>query len=137
MKRLFILVVVLAVAGCRSNESFGLNPERLEETRSAIEATIREPERRVAMLTSMDSFQMEVQKIIAEVTTIRLKIVEANRDYDTTREQLQQLYDELGGQLDRLGDTVKAYSLKLRALCSEAEWDGIFDHDDKAFGFKY
>ncbi len=136
-----VLCLTLALAGltsCKSAEkTLGLNPERLDKTRAAIRAEIPDAERRQAMLEVVDSFQADVRKITEEVKAIRLRIVEANRDYDTPREQLQQLYDELGTQMDRLGDTVKAYSLKLRGLCSEAEWDGIFDRDDKAFGFNY
>jgi len=136
-----VLCLTLALAGltsCKSAEkTLGLTPERLDKTRAAIQVEIPDAERRQAMLALVDSFQADVQEIIEEVKAIRLQIVEANRDYDTTREQLQKLYAGLGAQLERLGNTTKEHSLKLRALCSEAEWDEIFAHDDKAFEFKY
>jgi len=132
-----VLLISSGLAGCKSKDSLGLNPERVDKTRAAIQAEIPDAERRHAMLAVVDSFQADVQKPLKEVKAIRLQIVEANRDYDTTREQLQQLYDELGILLDRQGKSVKEHSLKLRTLCSEAEWDEIFDHDDKAIEFKY
>lgn len=136
-----VLCLTLALAGltsCKSAEkTLGLNPERLDKTRAAIQVEIPDAERRQAMLEVVDSFQADVRKITEEVKAIRLRIVEANRDYDTPREQLQQLYAELGSQLDRLGNAVKEYSLKLRTLCFEAEWDELFAHDNKAFEFKY
>ena len=133
-----VLLISSGLAGCKSTEeSFGLNPERVDKTRAAIQAEIPDAERRHAMLAVVDSFPADVQKPLKEIKAIRLQIVEANRDYDTTREQLQQLYDELGILLDRQGKSVKEHSLKLRTFCSEAEWDEIFAHGDKAFEFKY
>ncbi len=133
-----MMLIFGGLAGCQSTEdSFGLNPDRVDKTRAAIQAEIPDAERRHAMLAVVDSFQEDVQKPLKEVKAIRLQIVEANRDYDTPREQLQQLYDELGIQQDRLVRSVKEHGLKLRTHCSEAEWDEIFAHDDKAFEFKY
>ena len=133
-----VLLISSGLAGCKSTEeSSGLNPERVDKTRAAIRSEIPDAERRQAMLAVVDSFQADVRKILEEAKAIRVQIVEANRDYDTPREQLQQLYDELGIQQDRLVKSVEEHSLKLRTLCSEAEWDKIFAHDDKAFEFKY
>lgn len=136
-----VLCLMLAIAGltsCKSTEkSFGLSSERLDKTRAAIQTEIPDAERRQAMLDGVAAYEMEVQAIFDEVKALRAKIAEVNRDYDTTREQLQKLYDEIGLQLERLGDSVKTHSLKLRKLCSEAEWDRIFDHDDDAVVFKF
>jgi len=132
-----VMLISVGLVGCKSKDSFGLNPERIDKTRAAIRSEIPDSERRQAMLAVVDSFDVEAQKIIGEVKAIRLQIVEANRDYDTTRDQLQQMYDEIGVQQGRLGKAVKEHSLKLRTLCSETEWDEIFAHGDKAFEFKY
>jgi acetolactate synthase regulatory subunit len=137
--RLFFMTLALAtLAGCKSTEdSLGLNSERLDKTRAAIQTEIPDAERSKAMLAIANSFDAEAQEIIEDTKAVRLQIVEANRSYDTTREQLQQLYDELGAQIERLGNTTKEHSLKLRTLCSEAEWEEIFDHDDEVIEFKY
>lgn len=133
-----VLLVTAGLMGCKSAEtSFGLNPERLDKTRAAILAEIPEVERRQSMLAVVDLFDVETQKIAEDIKGIRQRIVEANRSYDTTREQLQQMYDELGAQLDRLGQTTKEHSLKLRALCSKAEWEAVFAHDDDAVNFNF
>ena len=136
-----MLCLTLALAslmGCKSSEkSFGLNPERLDKTHAAIQSEIPDAERRQAMLAVVAEFEVEAQSISDEVKALRAEIVEANRDYDTTREQLQKLYDGLGVQLGRLGNATKEHSLKLRTLCSEAEWEEIFDHDDDAVEFKF
>ena len=138
-RRLFFMTLALATfAGCKStDDSLGLNPERIDKTRAAIQSEIPDTERSQAMLAVVDAFSAEAHQIIEEATVVRVKIVEANRNYDTSREQLQELYNELGTQLERLGQTTKEHSLKLRTLCSEEEWDEIFDHDDEAIEFKY
>ena len=134
---LYLALALVGLTSCKSSEkTLGLNPERINKTRATIQIEIPDVERRQAMLALMDSFQADIQEIIEEVKTIRLQIVEANRDYDIPREQLQKLYDGLGIQLERVGNSTKEHSLKLRALCSEAEWDEIFDHDEKAVEFK-
>ena len=135
---LCLTLALASLAGCKSSEkSFGLNSERLDKTRAAIQVEIPDAERQQALLAVVADFEMETQSIVDEVTALRAKIVEANRDYDTTREQLQKLYDGIGVQLERLGNATKEYRFKLRELCSEAEWDEIFDHDDDAVEFKF
>ena len=136
---LSVLVVSAGLMGCKSaaDKSLGLNPERLDKTRTAIRAEIPDVERRQAMLDGIAAYEVEVQAIFDEVKALRAKIAEVNRDYDTTRGQLQELYDEIGIQLERLGNSVKTHSLKLRKLCSEAEWDKIFKHDGDAVNFKF
>ena len=133
-----VLLVSAGLMGCKSAEkSFGLSLERLDKTRAAIQSEIPDVERRQALLDGIAAYEVEVQAVFDEMKALRAKIAEANRDYDTTREQLQELYDEIGIQLERLGNSVKTHSLKLRKLCSEAEWDRIFEHDGDAVNFKF
>ena len=136
---MFCLALALAsLTGCKStDQQLGLNPERVDKTRAAIASEIPDAERQQAMLAVVADFEAEAQSIVDEVTVLRSKIVEANRDYETPREQLQKLYDGLGVQLERLGNTTKVHSLKLRTLCSEEEWEMIFDHDDDAVEFNF
>ena len=135
---LLSLVLLIGLAGCKlSEKSFGLSPERLDKTRAAIASEIPDVERRQALLDGIAAYEVEVQAIFDEIKALRAKIAEVNRDYDTTREQLQGLYDEIGVQLERLGDSVKTHSLKLRTFCSEEEWDRIFEHDGDAVNFKF
>ena len=135
---LCLTLALASLTGCKSAEkAFGLNPERIDKTRATIASEIPDAERQQAMLAVIADFEKEALAISDEVTALRAKIVEANRDYDTTREQLQKLYDGLGVQLERLGSTTKEYSLKLRTLCSEEEWETVFAHDDDAVNFKF
>ncbi|MCK5675675.1 MAG: hypothetical protein KAH99_01515 [Verrucomicrobia bacterium] len=135
---LLCLMLLIGLAGCKSTKkSFGLSPERLDKTRAVIQSEIPDVERRQALLDGIAAYEVEVQAIFDETKALRAKIAEENRDYDTPREQLQELYDEIGVQLERLGDSVKTHSLKLRKLCSEAEWNRIFAHDDDAVIFKF
>jgi hypothetical protein len=73
----------------------------------------------------------------AEVTALRLQIVEANRDYDTTRADLELLYGELGKRAERLVATVKEHSLDLRMHCSESEWAKLADTKTQTLGFSF
>ena len=133
-----LMLIIGTLAGCKSaDDSLGLNPDRLDKTRSAIQSKIPDAERSQSMLAVVDAFAAEAHKIIEDTKVIRLRIMEANQNYDTTREQLQDMYDELGVQIERLGNLTKEHSLKLRTLCSEEEWEEIFDHDDEAIEFKF
>ena len=133
-----LMAVLLAlITGCKSTDSTGLNPERVDETRAVIESIIEEPDRRMTMLAVVDSMENKVTDIGAEVTDIRLQIVEANQDYDTTRGDLEVLYTELGKRAERLVATVKKHSLELRMHCSETEWAQLTDTKTQTFDFSF
>ncbi len=133
-----MLLFLLMFAGCKSGKkTFGLNPERVDETRHVILSAIQEPDRRMAMLSIVDSMQAEVKAVEADVLELRQKIVEENRDYDTTREELEALYAELGSHLETLTDSVTKHSLQLRGHCSKGEWKKITSHETEAIHFEF
>ncbi len=133
-----ILFFLLTLSGCKSGEkTFGLNPERVDETRHAILSTIREPNRRMTMLAIVDSMQADVKSVEADVVELRQKIAEENRDYDTTREELEVLYAELSSQLKTVTASVTKYSLQLREHCSKSEWKKIASHETEAIHFEF
>ena len=123
--------------GCKSKDSFVLNPDRVDETRSAIRSSVEDPARCDAMLAIVNAMEGEVTAAGSEVKELRQQIVEANRNYDTTREELEQLYADLGVQAERLATSVKVHSLQLREQCTESEWNRITSHKTKAFEFNY
>lgn len=133
-----VLLISGGLAGCKSGEeTSGLNLERVDESRHAILSTVPEPERRMAMLAIVDSMQAELKAVGADVLRLRQKIVEENRDYDTTRDDLEALYAQLGSQLETLTDSVTKHSLQLREHCSKSEWKKITSHETEAFQFKF
>lgn len=134
---IFIAALLALITGCKSTDSSGLNPERVNEARAIIETTIEEPERRTAMMTIVDSMETQVTEIGAEVTDLRLQIVEANQDYDTTRADLEVLYAELGKRAGQLVATVKEHSLELRGHCSKSEWAELADSKTKTLKFSF
>lgn len=128
-----LLLMVLGVAGCKSTP---LLPEAFiadnaDATRAAIRTEIQDPARRTAMLDVVDEFDADIKAIAKEAQVVREKISAAEADYDTTRAQLQGLYDELGVPLGQLCDTAKEHSLALRQQCSEAEWKSIIADQSK------
>lgn len=130
------VMLAAGLAGCSSKVTFGINRGRVDETREGIETVIADPERRAKMQVIVDGYVAEAEEIIAEVKALRAEIVEKNRDYDTTREELQALYDEIEGRLDRLVAVAAEYAAEMRQRCSEDEWEEIFGHDD-LLNFKY
>jgi len=130
-------MLVTGLAGCSSKVTFGINRGRVDETRKGIETVIADPERRAKIQAIVDSYVADAEIITEEIITLRADIVEKNRDYDTTREELEALYDELEGQLDRLIEAAAEHGAELRKLCSEDEWEEIFDHGDDMLNFKY
>jgi len=140
IKSLWMPVAALLAAGligCSSKVTFGINRGRVHDTKQGIETVIAEPERRAQMQAIVDAYIAEAEAITEEVKTLRADIVEKNRDYDTTRQELQALYDEIEGKLDRLVAIAAEHGAELRSLCSEEEWEEIFDHDDALLNFKY
>lgn len=139
-KLLWMLAAALLLAGlygCKSKDVFGLNLERVDETRAVIQSEIPDAKRAADMLAVVDAYEADAKAIINDVKATRVEIVEANRKYDTTREDLQKLYDQLSEKLAALAESAKQNSLKLRTLCSEEEWEDIFDHDDRMLNFTY
>lgn len=132
-----MLCFLLTLSGCKSSGLFGLNPERVDETRTAIQSTISEPERRVEMLAIVDSMEAKLKAVGAEAVKLRQDIVEKNRDYDTPREKLERLYAKLGSQVEKLTTVVKEHSLQLRGHCSEVEWEKIASRKTKDIHFKF
>lgn len=132
-----LLLAFGGVVGCKSNDTFGVNTNRVETTRSAIESIIPESDRREVMLAIVVSFEKSVMAIETEALDVREQIIEANRDYDTTREELEVLYARLGELVVELGDTAKVNSLALRELCSEEEWKRIADDKSVLVEFKF
>jgi hypothetical protein len=124
----FSLIFLIVLAGCKSKDAEVLTWTPNEETHQHIESVIANLERRNAMLAIMDSFNAEMESIADAVKVQREKILMANAKYDTTREELQRMYDELNAKVGQLGDAAKTHSFELRTHCSEAEWEKIFTH---------
>lgn len=130
-------MLAAGLTGCSSKVTFGINRGRVDETREGIETVIADPARRAKMQAIVDVYVAEAEEITEEVKALRAEIVEKNRDYDTTRGELQALYDEIEGHLDRLVAAAAEHGEELRKLCSEDEWEEIFDHDGDILNFKY
>ena len=136
--RMLVLgLILIGLTSCSSKATFGLNWGRVEESRASIDKVIAEPERRAEVHAVVDAYVADAGKIADEVKAIRMEIVEKNREYDTTREELQALYDQIESKLDQLVATAAEHGAELRKHCSKAEWEEIFDHDDDMVNFKY
>lgn len=131
---LFILSLI-GLTGCRSKTTFGINQEQIYDTRTVIEQTIEEPERRAALLQIIDAYKADVSKIEAEAVKLRQDISNLNRDFEAPREELEVRYDELGKLTAEFCDIVAKYSLQAKALCSEAEWKKIAPKKVDPFSF--
>ena len=132
-----LLPICLMSAACSSKVTFGLNWSRLEKTRESIEDIIDDPGRRASMLAVIDAYKKDAEQITEEITVIRREIVEINRDYDTTREGLQALYDQLADRLDQMIVLARDLSMEMRTICSEAEWERIFRQKENWIIFPY
>lgn len=139
MKRDQSIVLMLAglLAGCKSTSEFGLNENRMNQTRNLISTTVSDPERSKAMLAIVDSLQRKVREVESKALVVRDRLTEANRNYDTSRPELEQLYAKLGELTVQLGNTAKTHSLELRALCSQEEWGTIAAHKTEALHFTF
>jgi len=129
---IFGLSLALAgLIGCRSKDASVLNLERIEESRAAILEHIPDPERRQEMLAMVDAFDSDVREVVREIKELRQQIIAANQSYDTTRSDLEAIYAQITVKLEELNGRVRADSMKMRALCSQAEWKKIFGHNEK------
>ena len=135
--RIFVAGMLLSgLCGCRSKVAFGINTGGVDKTRSSIEATIDDPGKRAALQAVVESFEQEMKEIETEALAVRRKIQEANAEYDTTREDLEQLYGQLNELVNRMGECVKRNSLEARTYCSEDEWKKIMGHAEP-FNFEF
>lgn len=136
--RILILgLFLIGLTGCSSKATFGLNWGRVDETRKGIDELVADPDRRAAMHAIIDTYVAEAKALSEEVKTIRAEIVEKNRDYDTTRADLESLYEALAQRLDDLLNLITERSMEMKELCTEEEWIEIFDHKDDLVNFTY
>ena len=136
-KCMMILAASAILMGCSSKVTFGINMGRVQETREGIETAIADPARRAEMQAVVDAYIAEAEAIADEVKALRTEIVRKNRDYDTTRWELEELYNEIEQQLERLVATAAEHAAEMRTLCSEEEWEQIFGHDGDMLNFTY
>jgi septal ring factor EnvC (AmiA/AmiB activator) len=135
---LLCLVLTLAcLTSCKSKNSSVLNLERIEESRAAILEHISDQERRQEMLAMVDPFENDVREVVQEIKELRQQIIAANQGYDTTRSDLEAIYAQITVKLEELNGRVQADSMKMRTLCSQAEWKKIFGRNDKLINFYF
>lgn len=132
-----LLLVSGLMAGCKSPSGFGINETRQEKTRNAILREVASPERQNKLLAVVNAFQQECQSIGDRTVSLRTQISEANRNYGTSRTELESLYSNLGELTVQFGETVKTRSLEFRALCSQDEWEQIASHKTEAVHFTF
>jgi hypothetical protein len=135
---LCLSLALAGLTGCKSKDSSVLNLERIEESRAAILEHIPDQQRRQEILAMTDAFEKDVRKVIEEIKELRQQIITANQRYDTTRADLEAIYAQITVKLEALNSRVSADSMKMRSLCSEAEWKKIFSYNDKKlFNFSF
>jgi uncharacterized coiled-coil DUF342 family protein len=120
------MVFVLAIAGgCSSKPA--LSPEQQAQADlTAYEAELRkvitDPARADKLLALTNEFQKMLQDTVTHVTTYRAKAVALNSNYDATRAD----YDNLFNQQDAARETFMQKATALReqmaALTTDAEW---------------
>ena len=133
----WMAIMLLSLAGCKSDKTPGLSVERTKETRDAIRSNIDDPARMASMLAVMDAFESDVKTIESSIHDIRNEIVEANADYKTERATLEAMYAELGKQALMLGNVFRDRNFELRDLCSADEWKKIAGSNDPLAEFVF
>jgi hypothetical protein len=136
-KLIFLAVSLMSFSGCRSKVAFGVNQGQIKDTRSEIESIIPEPERQEALLKIVEGYKANIVVIEKEAIELRQQVIELNRDYDTSREELELRYARLAELTEQFGNTVKVYSMKARTLCSEEEWKRIAPKKSEPFNFEF
>jgi septal ring factor EnvC (AmiA/AmiB activator) len=124
---------MICIVGCRSDDVSGPTWENLETTRKNIAREIDDPQRAEQLLALVDSHEIKVAAITDEVELIRQELERKNRDFTSSRAELQTLYDQLYAKLDQVLATIRDDSLEMKQLCSEEEWQGIFAHRKQRF----
>lgn len=128
-----LLLIMICIVGCRSDEVSGPTWENLETTRKNIAREIDDPQRAEQLLALVDSHEIKVAVITDEVELIRQELERKNRDFTSSRAELQALYDQLYAKIDQVLATIRDDSLEMKQQCSEEEWQGIFAHRKQRF----
>lgn len=134
---LCVVTVLVCLVGCKTDEKAGLQEDRTNKTIKAIQSSIDDPARAKKMVAVVEAFVKDVHGIETEIKELRAKAVEANADYGTSRADLEKIYARLGGEVTKLGDTLKARSLEVRKLCTAEEWKKITASNDDLIEFKF
>jgi hypothetical protein len=98
---------------------------------------VADADRREAVHALINSYEQEMKEIGAKAIAIRKEIVVANRDYDTSREELDALYGQLGALVVQMGEAAQRCSVQARTHCSQEEWKAITSHKTQPFNFTF
>lgn len=129
-----LLLAGLALAGCKSMSPAQATRTAMDETRAQVTASVADPTKAERMQTLINALEADLEAYAEIRDAHNRALAEANADYDTSREDMQSLYDTFNqdarGMLEKLTGT----HLELKALATEAEWAAISGHKHRVGG---
>jgi hypothetical protein len=140
--KVFVLIslaaIMVGLTGCKSDDPVeGLNEERVDATRSAIQSTVPDATLRKELLAVVDQYERELNQVAASIKDTRAAIVKANADYTTERTTLEGMYAQLGEDVRKMGDVLRDHNFELRKLCTAEQWKQIADDNDTLVNFTF
>jgi hypothetical protein len=138
----FVLIslaaIMVGVTGCKSDDPVeGLNEDRVDTTRSAIQSTVPDAALRGKMIAVVGQFEVDLNQIGDSIKQTRAAILKANAEYTTDRATLEKMYAKLGDDVRQLGRVLRDRNMELRELCTAEQWDDIADDNDPLVNFVF
>ena len=136
VKRPFLVLVgALLICGCGGREAVA--PEvtavaAFEDFREAVVDVIEDPDRESQILSLVDEFHADFLELLAAVEEQRTGLRKLNADYDATREQFQDYFDQYAAQIQAARQEAVASRAAFIQATTAEEWDALNKADTKA-----
>ena len=130
-------LLLIAVSSC-SNEPAKTTEEQFQasaaDMRNTLRKTVTDDSRLRKMLALIDRADADMQSGAREFKKVREQQQRLNADYDTTRDELQQIGDKIQAVRKTYRDRVISVRQELAQLATNDEWKSITSRDLAIFG---
>ena len=120
-----LLAICASGVGCRSLSQAESTQSALDGTRELIREHIAEPARADQMLAIVDQLDTDLDAYVVTRTGIDEALALKNADYDTSRADMQALYDSRNREYRAVVIKLSEASMALSKLATPEEWEAV------------
>ena len=119
--------LTVLTSGCgklrkKEKAEFEAGKEWLEDVRTRIEKTISDPDKNRRMLALVDRAEKDLRELDRAVLDFYRELAGVDSDYNSTRQDLQRVFDGWNVKLREFRDRFMETNFKMREMVTPEEW---------------
>ena len=129
---------ICLLVGCSSPETpkATVNDARIKDVKERINKHVKDADRATAMHAIVNELRAGLENYQISINAKRNALIQANRNYATTRQELEEIYDSMNGEIVEMMTYAQDAHFRLKQLATETEWNGVAGGRKKLFGFQ-